>query len=73
MVYINEGITVLFSMGYGFFKFFKEELIYSKDLQQVKYKIKKRAEGLSEDETTMLMNVILIFDLSYFTGRASGV
>lgn len=46
-VYLNEGVKTLFRMGYAFFKLYKDEILNSKDLNQIKYSIKMKCNNLT--------------------------
>ena len=56
-VYLNEGIKTLLRMGYAFFKLYKEEILNSKDLNQIKYNIKKKCENLAYIDRELIYSV----------------
>ena len=57
LVYLNEGLKVLFEMGYTFFKFYKTELIEAKTVEQAKKRISEHSAQLEKSEKTVLRSV----------------
>lgn len=68
-VYLNEGIKTLYRMGYAFFKLYKNEILNSKDLNQIQYAIKKRANNLTDFDRELIYLVrnlkIIYIDLCF--------
>ena len=63
LVYLNEGVKILYRMGYGFFKFFKPQMKESKDLNGLKYAVSHRASNFSQTDRRVFIQ--LCFKLSF--------
>jgi len=71
--FFTEGIKVLFNMGYAFFKFYKDNIIEAKTLNELIYKVKKRCNELNEADKTQLRYVNFDLISSYFSSRALAI
>ena len=63
LVYLNEGVKILYRMGYGFFKFFKPQMKESKDLNGMIYAVNHRAANFSQTDRRVFIQ--LCFKLSF--------
>lgn len=57
VVYLNEGIKILFRLGYGFFKYLAQEIASATSIQQLRIAIKNRLEYLTDKEKRVFINL----------------
>lgn len=55
-VYINEGIKIMFRIGYAFFKTLKEEILECNTEDEFKFNTRERLEMLDDDEKRRFIN-----------------
>ena len=55
--YLNEGLEVLFRMGYAFFKFYKKTLINSRTKSELYKKIEQKSKSLTSIDKAHILTV----------------